>query len=99
MGLETNAKIVYARCHRELPEMDSKDTNDSYRPIFDDSRKTRWLSISMRTEHHPFGQPIYSYRHLSTDVGAIDFIFEKSSGCIFAKELRAGCIIIFKTDA
>ena len=58
--------------------MDSKDTNDSYRPIFDDSRKTRWLSISMRTEHHPFGQPIYSYRHLSTDVGAIDFIFEKS---------------------
>jgi len=57
------------------------------------------FSMTRETEHHPFGQPIYSYRHLSTDVGAIDFIFEKSSGCIFAKEFRAGCIIIFKTDA
>jgi hypothetical protein len=37
MGVETNAKIGYAPALRGLLEMDSKDINDLFRPIFDDS--------------------------------------------------------------
>jgi len=39
MGVETNAKIVDAPGLRGLLEMDLKDMNDSFRPIFDDSRR------------------------------------------------------------